>query len=231
MKKNFLIVFFLLISVASFAQDGKRVAIGLTIGPSIDWISPKTQGYEKNGVSLGVRYGIPVDINFTKATNYYLSTGIKFEHTGGKLAFKHVLKEDLEEVDLERKYNALYLTIPTGVKLKTPNFGDLVFAGNFGFLHSFRLSCKNIDKWTDANGHSVTPDEKSEYNGCMFFKESLYVGVGAEYIVQEDFRASFYMNYAYTLSNFFTKKSLNYSTNLREKGNLGSVEFVFGFHF
>lgn len=231
MKKYVLISFFVFISASLLAQTGKRVAIGLTVGPSIDWLSPKTEGYEGDGASLGLRYGIPVDINFTSADNYYFSTGIKFEHTGGKLAFPFISDATKNKVNLSRKYNALYLTIPTGIKLKTPNFGNFVFAGNFGFLHGFKLSCKTKDTWTDENGHKVIPDQKEEYKNCAFFKESIFVGLGGEYVIRDSFRASLYINYAYTMTNFFANKAVNPVNNLKEKGTLGTVEFLFGIHF
>lgn len=229
MKKNLLVALFLVMAGALFAQSGKRVAIGLSVGPSIEWISPKTEGYVGNGVIAGFKYGVPVDINFTKANNYYFSTGIKFEHTGGKLSFPFTYEG--KEVALNRKYTAMFLSIPTGIKLKTPTFGSMVFGGNFGFLHGFKLNGKHIDTWVDENGNNVQQDKKAEYKNCAFFKESIYVGLGAEYIIQEDFRASFYINYAYTITNYFNKKAINPINSLREKGNPGSVEFVFGIHF
>ncbi|MDL2297340.1 PorT family protein [Bacteroidales bacterium OttesenSCG-928-B11] len=229
MKKTLLIVCLILSSISLLAQDGKRVNIGLSIGPSIDWISPKTDNYERDGIGIGLRYGVPVDINFTHGSNYYFSTGIKFEHIGGKMNFPFIYNE--KEVALNRKYTAMFLSIPTGIKLKTPTFGSMVFAGNFGFLHGLKLNGKFIDTWVDENGNNVMQNKKEEYENCAFFKESIYVGLGAEYIIQEDFRASFYINYAYTITNFFNKKAINPTTNLREKGNPGAVEFVFGIHF
>lgn len=229
MKKNLLIVVFCLLSTSLMAQmGGKRVTVGLSVGPSIDWLGPKTEGYEGNGAKMGLRYGIPVDINFTEANNYYFSTGILFSHSGGKLKFTDYRPDQSvpEVADISRKYNSIYISIPTGVKLKAPNFGDFVVAGNFGFYHGFLLSSRYVDSYNGSRD-----SRKADFKRANFFKESLYVGLGVEYIIQDDFRASLYINYSYTLTNYFKNKTNNEYTGQKERGNLNCLEFIFGIQF
>ena len=72
-------------------QEGHRVVFGVTFGPTLNWMNWKNhkaapEGYErsvKGGVRLGLRYGVNMDIDLTKSKNYYVSTGILIEHTGG----------------------------------------------------------------------------------------------------------------------------------------------------
>ena len=66
----------------------KKINVGIVAGPSIDWLSTKNDQYEKGGIILGVRYGALLDINLTEDENYYFSTGLKIEHTGGKVKYK-----------------------------------------------------------------------------------------------------------------------------------------------
>lgn len=231
MKKKLLIVLFCFLSTALAAQNGKRVVVGISVGPSIDWLTPRTDGYDGNGAIVGLRYGVPVDINFTQENNYYFTTGVLFSHTGGKLKFPDYLTgQTTEVVNTHRKYNSLYISIPTGVKLKTPSFGNFVFGGNFGFYHGFLLSSKKLDHY-DNSGDMIKQTKKSDYKETNFFKESLYVGLGAEYIIRDDFRVTAYINYSYTLTNYFKNKVHNSYTGARERANLGCVELLLGVTF
>ena len=237
MKKLYLTIFLIIFGAALWAQStnpaGRRVTVGLSFGPSIDWLSPKTDNYQGDGIKIGVKYGIPVDINFTKQANYYFSTGLFFSHNGGKLKFMDntILDSNTYSVLMNRSYSATYLIIPTGIKLKTPSFKNFVFAGNFGLSHGFLLKGKKLDQCKIGDRDIVDP-KKVNYKELLFFKESVYVGVGVEYIIKDDFRANFFINYNYTFTNFFSGKALNeYYGNIKEKGNLGSIDFVFGVTF
>ena len=236
MKKSIFIALFCILSHSFMAQSqtnntNRRVVIGVNIGPSIDWLSPRTVDYKKDGTILGLRYGIPVDINFTEGDNYYFSTGLKFAHSGGELLFTGIPVEYPESTtDIHRKYRTLYMSIPTGVKLKTPSFSNFVIGGNFGLEHGFLLSSKHTDVYY-MNGKEIKDQSKQEHKEALFFRESVYIGPGVEYIIKNDLRVSFYINYSYTISNFFKKKAKNDVTAVREKGHLGAVEFLFGFSF
>lgn len=233
-SRLFLVLAFCLFSIQLFAQaenhKGKRLSVGLSVGPAIDWISPNIDEYDGVGPIVGLRYGIPVDINLTHESNYYFSTGILFQHTGGKLSFPSRFLPDLDSLDvsIQRKYSSIFLAIPTGIKLKTPSFNNFVFAGNFGLLHGFKLNSKKQDKY-EVNGLDHKDNKKSEFEGASFFKESIYVGIGLEYIIKDDFRASFFFNYSYSFTNYFNKKAV--ATDKRIKGNHNGIEFVFGIFF
>jgi hypothetical protein len=247
MKKNLLILTFIVLCTTAFAQTtetseipittGKRVSIGISIGPSMDWFAPRTDGYEKDGTMLGFRYGIPLDINLTKSTNFYFSTGIKFAHTGGMLRFNDVFiidENNIFEAIRHRKYNAMYVALPTGVKLKTPTFNNFVIGGHLGLEHGISLSSKKLDELdvTILDTKLTAKDEKkSKYTDGYMFRESLYAGLGLEYIIKDSFRVNFYVNYNYTLNNFFKKGSVNEVSRYQEKANLHGVEFLLGFSF
>ena len=228
MKKNiFAILLLMLFATTVMAQsESKKVNVGITVGPTIDWISVKTAGYTKGGALIGICYGVPLDVNLTGDENYYFSTGIKMEHVGGKLKYK-----DVQEGDVTRKYNAIFLSIPTGIKLKTPSFSDFVIAGHFGLSHAVALSSKKMDRIKVSDIEEKTL-KKTKYEEGLFFKESLYAGIGLEYIIKNNSRASFMVNYSYAFTNYHNRKALSYfDNNERLKGNLNTVEFVFGIFF
>ncbi len=236
MKKLYLTIFLIIFGASLWAQStnpaGRRVTVGLSFGPSIDWLTPKIENYDGGGIKIGVKYGIPVDINFTKQANYYFSTGLFFSHNGGKLKFMDytTILDSTNLVSMNRSYSATYLIIPTGIKLKTPSFKNFVIAGNFGLSHGFLLKGKKLDKYKIGDD-DMGDLKKENYKELLFFKETIYVGVGVEYIIKDDFRANFFINYNYTLTNFFSGKAFNEYYKIKEKGNLGSVDFVFGVTF
>ena len=230
MKKGIFTILCLTLLVANVAAQSKKVNIGITAGPSIDWLSSQNDQYDKGGVIVGLRYGIPLDINLTKDENYYFSTGVKVEHTGGKV--KYTGRNDAfqgKDVFITTKYSAIFLSVPTGIKLKTPSFNNFVIAGNVGLSHAFALNSKKFDRIKDGNKEFK---EKTKYEGHSFFKESLYAGLGLEYIIKENLRASFMVNYSYTFTNYHNKNILNeFNPKERLKGNLGVVDFMFGIFF
>jgi hypothetical protein len=217
-----------------YAQEEKRVTLGINMGPSLSWISPKTAKYERDAILCGFHFGIPVDVNFTKSAYYYFHTGVKLEYSGGKLLFPYNIEtagQSFEIEELHRKYTNIYFSIPTGIKLKTPTIkGKWVIGFSFGLSHGFLLNSKKKDHYEIEQ--TVTDDKKKLlYEGSAFFKESVYGGIGTEYTIKENFKASFYLQYNYTLNNFFNKNAQNNISKAKESGNLNVIDFVFGISF
>lgn len=219
------------VSLSLYSQDdvggfGKRVVLGFTVGTGADWLSSHNEEFLPNGGYANLRYGVTVDVNFTEAQNYYFTTGLTFQHLGGKYKFNRVvLDPKADMVDNNRLYRTIYLTIPTGVKLKTPEFNHFVFGVNFGFYHSVRLSSRIVDKY--EMGKTKLQHKTPNYNkSCAIFREAGFMGIGGEYIIKGDFRAHLYVNYAYTFTNYFSMRN-----EIGEKGNLHSLEVVAGFNF
>ena len=67
--------------------NGGRVNFGITFGQAFDWMYDHTEGYEKNGIVIGLRYGLNLNVNLTKKKSFYFSTGFFIEHRGGKMEF------------------------------------------------------------------------------------------------------------------------------------------------
>ena len=139
------------------ADFGKRVTLGVAFGIGPGWLNPRTDSVTRAGIVNTMRYGIPLDINFTTKNNYYFTTGVFFSHSGGKLRFADVI-ENVGIGEVVRKYNAIYLSLPTGIKLKTPSMKGVVVAAQFGFLHSFRLTAKASDTY-ETSERKVTTDK------------------------------------------------------------------------
>lgn len=214
------------------AEFGKRVALGVLFGTGMDWLAPKVDSMYKAGVIMNIKYGVPVDINFTTKNNYYFSLGVFVNHSGGKLKFNTWIEDSVQANTTERKYRAIYLTIPTGIKLKTPSLNNFVIAANFGLYHSFRLSANYSDKYISHDGTEVKSEKHTYNKGVALFRESAYIGLGLEYVVKNDFRVYFYANYSQGILNFFNSSySENLITGAKDKALLNSVEFLIGITF
>jgi len=238
MKKYFFVIVLVMLFVtnvmaqADAVAPAKKIVVGITAGPSIDWFFQKNDHYEKGGIIIGVRYGIPLDVNLTDAENYYFSTGLKVEHSGGKIKYKGVYDKFPEEnASFTTAYNSIFFSIPTGIKLKTPSFNNFVIAGNFGLSHA--LALHNTKKnHVDVGKVEVIDKKWSKYENCSFFKESVFVGIGLEYIIRDNCRASFMANYSYSFTNYHNRKAVNqFETKEKLKGNLNAIDFVFGIFF
>lgn len=216
----------------AYTGNGRRVTLGVSFGMGMDWLNPQADELQRNGTIFGMKYGIPVDINFTEKDNYYFTTGVFFNHSGGKLKFKTIFEQENEQLlPTERRFRSIYITIPTGIKLKTPSMSNFVIATNFGLYHSLRLSANASDKYIENN----EPKELKKYvytDETALFREAAYIGLGLEYIIKEDFRVYLYAIYAHTFTNFFNpSKSKNLATGDKDRANLGNLEFQLGLSF
>ena len=212
------------------AEFGKRITLGVSFGVGPGMLNPRTDSVNRAGVVVTMRYGIPLDINFTTKNNYYFTTGVFFSHSGGRLRFV----DDIEEVgvvETMRKYNAIYLTIPTGIKLKTPSMKGFVVAAKFGLYHSFRLTAKAFDQY-ELEDRKVTTDKYMYKEQTALFSEAGFIGLGMEYVIKDDFRAFFYVSYAHTFINFFGKKAeANFLSGRDMRATAGNIEFMVGICF
>lgn len=211
---------------------GKRFTLGLAFGIGPDWLNPHTDSLYRNGPVVGLKYGIPFDINFTDKENYYFTSGIFFQHSGGNLSFQGIGEgTDSLLLPVERRYSAIYLTIPTGIKLKTPSMKGFVIAANFGLYHSFRLNAKASDRY-ELLGEDVQTEKYMYTEKTSLFRESGYIGLGTEYVVTGSFRVYFYALYHHTFTNFFNpKNSHSLADETKDRASIGGVELQIGLCF
>lgn len=217
--------------VPVFIKDdgvGAPVNFGLSFAPTFDWMYSKTDGYERDGMVVGMRYGIPLNINLTKTKNYYVSTGVFMEHLGGILSFRDkVILPDIgasENSAISRTYRAMYIMVPVGITLKTNSLNNFFVCGNAGFYNSLLLNANNVDACVLSG--EVWSRQKQKYDEAAVLKESFYAGLGFEYSVTPKMRAGIMANYVHTLTNFFKGKGQAYNDVLKvdPKAKFGYVE-------
>ena len=214
---------------------GSRLNFGVTFAPNIGWMYDHTPGYEKNGVVMGMRYGVNLNINLTPRKNFYFSTGLFGEHCGGKMKFMDNIPIGsmwmAENTVTQRTYRSIYLTIPTGITMKTDAISNFYICGDAGLFHSFNLNSTNTDSY--FLGEELWSREKVASDETALFKESCYVGVGMEYAVTPTMRAGVMINYVQGITNYFKGKgkARNSLTGVDQRANLGYVEIALNINF
>lgn len=221
--------------------NGSKLNIGICFAPSFDWMFPANEDYQRAGIVTNYRTGLNLNVNLTTRKNFYFSTGVCFEQLGGKLSFHD--KVDIpgiavtDNTNIIRTYRAQYLTIPTAITLKTNSIHDFYLCGNVGFYNSLLLKAFNIDGYyftpTGSDQAELWSREKKPSDEASLFKESVFAGLGFEYSVTKDFRTGLYVNYAYSLTNYFKGRGMaqNSLTHENLKSKLGYLEIVLNINF
>lgn len=249
MKNRHIIISMLIIAgvyTHVYAQDiiprPRRVEICVTAGPSISWMSTQSATYQNNGICVGGVYGVNADVNIVPTLeNYYVTLGLNARHKFSKLHYNDMYdyaETDIPvESDIISKYNHIYLSIPTAIKLKTNPFGRFIIFGVVGLEHGFCLSAKSKDMVTptivsDMETKTFTHVDRNPQS--FVFQESLYVMFGFEFIIQDHTKGTFGLAFDRGLNNAF---KANYNDALGNKVEnpmkafYNSFEFQFGFIF
>lgn len=241
--KRFVLMLVLIVTTCSLMAQNNyvpptkpyKVLVSFFAGPALEWVQPKTVGYDLVAPSLGFRAGVPIEINLTERENFYFTTGIhvKFEHSSLTLPEKYELLAGTPSVivNTNRKYSNFYLSIPTGIKMKVAISPKSMLGLNLGLYHSLFLSGKTYDEFNLSNisttDYSITTNLVDNKYGAMF-KESGFGGIGYEYKINPNLRAYVYANYVLTFTNFFAPNSMN-SVNLQKESAISQgVELLVG---
>lgn len=232
------------------ALPARRANVGLVVGPTFNWFNWKNaesrpDGYKRpasNNVYCGIRYGLKVDIDLNMKKNFFFTTGVMAEHTGGSLVFTDFVYLPnnvtlLEEI--ERRYKSIYISMPTAITFRTPSFGNSIIQFNLGLYHGFLVysqyqSSFDIDpeaKDTDKETINNVTTGWAKDDEVALFKESVFCGIGYEYVIKNNLKATFCVNYAQSLNNYFSKNAKNSAFDTKEEAAIGSIELIFGISF
>ncbi|MCX6267562.1 MAG: porin family protein [Bacteroidetes bacterium] len=215
----------------SFSQSKSPVKLGLRVAPNIGWMIPGTKGYSSDGARMGATIGFISDFYF--AENYAFSTGMNFQFLNGKLDYATSMMlgdadSSLTSGQAFRKYNFVYMEIPLMIKMKTKTFGNLSYFGQIGFGTGFRLNATVKEHFEPDAGGSA--DNQYDFNqGTTLIRESILIGLGCEYHVDESSRIIVGISYSNSLNNVLTGET--YKTELPIKSQLNFAELNIGFIF
>ena len=227
MKKT-ITCFFLFVTFLS-AQKGFSqnlpVKLGLQVSPNLAWLSPKATDYNSDGAVLGVTIGLISDFYF--AERYAFSTGLNFSFINGKMNFPDSIPAASGKTSL--KYNFIYLEIPMMIKMSTRDFGKYSFYGQIGFGTGFRLTASTKGTFIDDATNKETDVKNDVAGNTSLIRESVIIGFGTEYHLDESSRILVGLSYSNALNNVLTGS--NKKTFIEEKALLNLAELKIGFIF
>ncbi|MGB0404398.1 MAG: porin family protein [Salibacteraceae bacterium] len=218
--KNFFIgVILLLSTLFSTAQEEHRFKFGLHVGPSVTWLSFKTDDIQRNGTAVKMNFGLFTDFALKGSNRYFFSTGINMITNGGEFSYVGVendnglLYQSSNEVDLTTQY----IEIPIALKMRSHEIGYSIFAGYFGFGTGFRINAFQDIKsdYTDGSGKNKIIEEKkinveSDINPVRF---ALVAGLEWERKITKETYFTVGMNLNYGLSNIYQTKAYELDAN------------------
>lgn len=182
MKKIALSFSLILIVSSLLAQslDVQSFRLGLKASPSLAWMKPDTEDYEREGVRFGFSYGLLAE--FLLAEQYGFATGIHVSYFGGKLSFpiEEVVDNQLFR-EKERIYRLQKLEIPFTLKMKTREIGYNTYFAKFGFGGSVNLKATADDRFYAADGSSISRNDINIYDEIPLMRVSMILGAGTEY--------------------------------------------------
>lgn len=184
------------------AQEDRKVNLAFTVTPSLSWLETTNEGYERDGSSAGIKYGLLMDFRLFGVENYALATGFNMNHISGKLKEASSFEESTGTVIpalREAKYKMTYIDVPVAIRLRTNEIGYNIFYGVFGTELGFNISTKEEYKDIYSGGETGvrTDDVTDDVN---FFRTSLVFGAG----VQRHISGSAYYRIGITYHNGLT---------------------------
>ncbi len=167
-----------LLSITTLAANAQFPAyyFGLKAAPQIAWIKPNVDIYTGNGVKAGFSWGFISEFNFTE--NHSIASGFNMLFNGGKLTFPEV--QDGDTGTMNRNYFLKYIEIPLTLKMRTNPINGMRYFGRIGLGTAFKIGSKKTDEFIASDGTTIS-SVKSNYDKVTFARESLIVGLGAEY--------------------------------------------------
>ncbi|MBE0640210.1 MAG: PorT family protein [Bacteroidales bacterium] len=230
MKKSLFTMALLLILIQpTVYSQAKPFRFGLRVAPTVDWLSPSSEGYENDGAAFGFNWGFMSDITLTD--NYYFSTGFGIQHFNGKLQFEYqeVLDGNTEPTSgmLSRKYILRYVEVPLLIKMKTNKFDNIQYFGQIGFGLGLNVKATAKDTFTYSGGSSTGESDISDE--IVFLRGSWALGGGLEYYLDESTSLLVGLTFSNGISNIL--KDNNPVTGIEQKAVPNYFELTLGIFF
>lgn len=217
----------LLLTLFTFAAKAQYppYSFGLKAAPQISWIKPNVDTYEAAGAKIGFAWGFIAEFNFTE--NHSICTGFNMLFNGGKLKFPAI--QDGETGTMTRDYALKYVEIPVSLKMRTNDINGLRYFGRIGIGTALKIGAKNTDEFTPEGGTTIT-SKKANYKDAALFRESLMVGLGAEYEIKEGPKLGVELTFNNGLTNILNGKN-TLDTSVKEKATSNFFELAFSVIF
>ena len=219
----------LLLSLVTYAANAQfpPYYFGLKAAPQLSWVRPNTDNYTSEGVKMGFAWGFIAEFNFTE--NHAIATGFNMQFNGGKLKFPaiQISGTDTLEGDMSRDYALKYIEVPLTLKMRTNPINNMRYFGRIGLGTAFKIGSKSTDVFSEDQTSS---GEKTNYEDIAFIRESLIVGMGAEYQPEGGPTMGVELSFNNGFTNLLTGKNTA-DPSVSEKANLNLFELAFSVLF
>jgi len=212
MKKNTIIISVLILLASTLkAQEGtKPFNFTFRMGPNLSWLKSNSDAVSPDGSIIGFSWGALCEIPVQ--TNYAFVTGFNINFVGGKVDYAGLVQGQTEMV--KERYSLKYLELPVMLKIKTNEVNGVLFYGQIGLGTSFRLNSRvkrSFQNPPSTSSYYAIDEDKNCDNITSFIRESLLIGIGAQYRLQDNLKLFGGLNF----NNGFTDvlKKGPYNTN------------------
>ncbi|MDA3942132.1 MAG: porin family protein [Bacteroidetes bacterium] len=180
MKRYFTLFLLVFILFGSLHAQQKAFQFGFKVAPSMGWIKPNSEHYERDGIKAGFNWGFVGE--FFLMENYALTTGFNVIYLNGAFTYPVYYRAGSAQVIAQntRVLKTKYIQLPVILKMKTNDFNGFRFYGELGFGLGFKTDAKADDKI--YNGNILVEESSGDVsNELRFTRESLILGAGIEY--------------------------------------------------
>lgn len=184
MKKHLLISVLFFIGGLSLTAQEKAFQFGFKLSPSIGWVSPNSEGYERDGLKTGFNWGFMGDIHLME--NYVVHTGFNVIYLNGAYSFPYKMQAadggSGETTGVMNRHLRLkYIQIPVVLRMKTNEIKEFTYYAEVGLGLAFKTNA-NADETFSKNGSVIETNKKVDVSDqYRFSRESLILGVGTYY--------------------------------------------------
>lgn len=205
MKKGIILSFFILFSVGTcIAQSGLGWKFSVNFDPLVTW-GRSSNAIESEGSRMGFNFSVIGENYFKERYAFYV--GGSYMNMGGKI--KNISQENLyfknNDFTLSPNESAnirlQYLTIPFGIKFKTPNYGMMSYYFQSGLFTGFRLGGSVSTRSVSRTGIA------SSFN---FMTAGLNLGAGAMYATGDDTYLRFGISFIYSFTDVLRQQDTDF---------------------
>jgi len=212
MKKNTIIILVLILFASTLKAQEVKKPFNFTfrMGPNLSWLKSNSDAVSPDGSIIGFSWGALCE--FPVQNNYAFVTGFNINFAGGKVNYAGIKQST--PVLINERYSLKYLEIPLMLKIKTNEVDGFLFYGQIGMGTSFRLNSRvkrTFQLPPTSSQFTPAPEDNNSDNITAFIRESLLIGLGAQYAIQDNLKLFGGLNF----NNGFTDvlKKGPYNTN------------------
>jgi len=175
MKKIILFLSFSIILLSAYSQE-TPIELSFSGGPSVNWMNSGSTSAERGNIEPGFNFGVNGDFFFNLHNTYAITTGLLYNHTGGKIDYHSdvLIAGETIAAGSSIRYRIHSLEIPIALKLRTFPFRRWTYWGQFGISNFLNVNAKS----TSSDGVLYKTDINDNFR---LFNIALNIGAGANF--------------------------------------------------